>query len=227
MGTTARGWNQLSVWDILEEAWSCGKTGACHIILTLQIIDKILHDKKYTNKLAIAKTATGRPPNHDSSAVTPLNTDACILEGVLEDNLKGATGWWEARFSLCRPTVSTFVLASLFSLFPFLTACSRSIHLPTAPCSRFHSLYYVLSRSSHPLAASCSRLLSLHSLCNICSQKHAVLVIHGLTQLNKGKTRCSQYTQSYTPEHFQMFIYTHMGWCIHAHTVAVCLCMRV
>jgi hypothetical protein len=68
------------------------KTGACHIILTLQIIDKISHDKKYTNKLAIAKTATGKPPNHDSSAVTPLNTDACILEGVLEDNLKGATG---------------------------------------------------------------------------------------------------------------------------------------
>lgn len=56
------------------------------------LFDKILHDKKYTNKLAIAKTATGRPPNHDSSAVTPLNTDACILEGVLEDNLKGATG---------------------------------------------------------------------------------------------------------------------------------------
>ncbi|KAG2748049.1 hypothetical protein P692DRAFT_20603185 [Suillus brevipes Sb2] len=105
-----------------------------------------------------------------------------------------------------------YIRSGLFVQFVSLSHCMLSLNSP-AYCTMlsFHSLYYVLSRSSHPLAASCSRLLSLHSLCNICSQKHAVLVIHGLTQLNKGKTRCSQYTRSYTPEHFQMFIYTHMG----------------
>jgi predicted Zn-dependent protease len=55
--------------------------------LTLQIVDKILHDKKYANKLAVAETATGRLPNHEP-VVAPLNTDASILEGALED--KGA-----------------------------------------------------------------------------------------------------------------------------------------
>ncbi|KAG1742141.1 hypothetical protein EDB19DRAFT_1702380 [Suillus lakei] len=43
--------------------------------------------QKYANKLAVAKTATGRLPNHEP-AVAPLNMDASILEGVLED--KGA-----------------------------------------------------------------------------------------------------------------------------------------
>ncbi|KAG1738818.1 uncharacterized protein EDB91DRAFT_1082539 [Suillus paluster] len=48
---------------------------------------QISHDKKYANKLAVAKTATSRLPNH-KPAVAPLNMDASILEGVLED--KGA-----------------------------------------------------------------------------------------------------------------------------------------
>ncbi|KAG2739847.1 hypothetical protein P692DRAFT_20347792 [Suillus brevipes Sb2] len=56
------------------------------------------------------------------------------------------------RFLKCRPTVSTFVLASLFSLFPFLTACSRSIRLPTAPCSRFtRCIMFCLARHIHSL----------------------------------------------------------------------------